>query len=77
MIALAVMSLIAIDYSQFDTISLSLLQPAAAVGVASSAIALSYIACAWEQRNIEASLYPIAAGGFGIAATVIFSCNLD
>jgi|APHM01.1.fsa_nt_gi Uncharacterized membrane protein, required for N-linked glycosylation len=69
MIIVAVMSFIAIDRINFDTTSLSLLQPIAAIGVASSAIALSWLARVWERKNIDASLYPVAVGGLAIAAT--------
>ncbi|ERG91041.1 MAG: oligosaccharyl transferase, archaeosortase system-associated, partial [Haloquadratum walsbyi J07HQW1] len=73
MTVVAFMSLITIDRIQFDTTSLSLLQPVAAVGVASSAIALSWLARMWEQKNIDISLYPVAVGASAIIGIATLS----
>ena len=77
MLVVAVMSLLIVEEGGFNTTIPSLLQPAAALGVAAAAIVLSWLARVWEGSDLDASLYPAGVGGIllvgiGILAVLPF-----
>ena len=66
MLIVGLMSLVALDQASFTTTVLSLLQPLAALSVASAAVFLSWLARVWEATDLDSSLYPGAVAALGV-----------
>jgi len=71
MVTTVVMSSIAIDRISIDVTSLSLLQPLTALGVATSAIILCWLARLWESTDVDRSLFPVIVAALGVGGIIL------
>jgi oligosaccharyl transferase (archaeosortase A-associated) len=71
-----VMSLLPLNSAGFTPTGWSLLQPAAAFGIAAGAVALAWMAREWEDRDIDPALYPVSVGAVAAIGALVVSVAL-
>jgi oligosaccharyl transferase (archaeosortase A-associated) len=71
MVVAGLLSLLPLTYAAFETTQYSLLQPLLAFAVAAGCVFLAWLGRAWDARDLDRSLYPVAVGGIVLAGTLL------